>query len=68
MIIVITGTSRGIGLSLVERYINQGNKIIGCSRSKSAFSHPMYEHFCVDLSEEKEINTFALAVKKNMDI
>lgn len=64
MIIVITGTSRGIGLSLVERYINQGHKVIGCSRSKSAFNHPMYEHFCVDLSEERDINNFALVVKK----
>lgn len=64
MNIVITGTSRGIGLSLVKRYIEQGHFIIGCSRSESEFKHANYQHFVVDLTNEKEINNFALAVKK----
>lgn len=64
MNIVITGTSRGIGLSLVERYIEQGHFVIGCSRSESEFEHENYKHFVVDLTAEKEINNFALMVKK----
>ncbi len=64
MNIVITGTSRGIGLSLVKRYIEQGHFIIGCSRSESEFKHINYQHYVVDLTNEKEINNFALAVKK----
>ncbi len=64
MIIVITGTSRGIGLSLVKRYIDLGHTVIGCSRSESDFEHEKYEHFCVDLTSEDEINEFAKQVKK----
>ncbi len=64
MNIVITGTSRGIGLSLVKRYIEQGHFVIGCSRSESEFEHENYKHFVVDLTAEKEINNFALMVKK----
>lgn len=64
MIIVITGTSRGIGLNLVERYIDRGHIVIGCSRSESSFKHENYQHFIVDLSNEDEINSFAKNVKK----
>ena len=64
MNIVITGTSRGIGLSLVKRYIEQGHFIIGCSRSESEFKHINEQHYVIALTNEKEINNFALAVKK----
>lgn len=64
MIIVITGTSRGIGLSLVERYIKQGHLVIGCSRSESNYSNENYHHFQIDLSKEDEINKFAHIVRK----
>lgn len=64
MIIVITGTSRGIGLSLVKRYISKGHVVIGCSRSESEYTHENYHHFQVDLSNEDEINKFAHSIKK----
>jgi 3-oxoacyl-[acyl-carrier protein] reductase len=34
MIILITGTSRGLGRELAEYYGNKGNIIIGCRRSQ----------------------------------
>lgn len=64
MIIVITGTSRGIGLSLVKRYIDQGHTVIGCSRSENEYKNENYHHFKVDLSNEDEINKFAHSIKK----
>ena len=64
MIIVITGTSRGIGLSLVKRYIEKGHTLIGCSRSECEYKHERYEHYTVDLSNEDEINRFAKDIKK----
>lgn len=64
MIIVITGTSRGIGRSLAEYYTGQGHTVIGCSRSECDFQHDLYKHFTVDMSDEKAINDFAAAVRK----
>lgn len=64
MIIVITGTSRGIGLSLVKRYIAKGHTVIGCSRSETEYRNENYHHFKVDLSNESEINQFAHSLKK----
>lgn len=64
MIIVITGTSRGIGQSLALRYLSQGHIVVGCSRSESDIQDKNYEHFVIDLSSEEQINNFAKAVKK----
>lgn len=64
MIIVITGTSRGIGRSLAEYYTGKGHTVIGCSRSECDFKHDLYIHFTVDMSDEKAINDFAAAVHK----
>lgn len=68
MIIVITGTSRGIGYSLVERYINQGHTVIGCSRSEASYTNINYHHFQVDLTNEDEINKFAYNVRKQFGV
>lgn len=71
MIIVITGTSRGIGLSLVKRYIKKGHTVIGCSRSENDYENKNYHHFQVDLSNEEEINKFAHSIRKqfgNIDV
>lgn len=64
MIIVITGTSRGIGRSLAEYYTDKGHTVIGCSRSECNFTHDLYTHFTVDMSDEKAIGGFASAVRK----
>ena len=64
MIIVITGTSRGIGRNLAERYLSQGHVVVGCSRNEIDLVHENYKHFVVDLTQEKDILAFAKAVKK----
>lgn len=64
MIIVITGASRGIGESLVRRYLLQGHTVIGCSRTDNSFSENNYFHYQVDLCDEHQIKNFALNVKK----
>lgn len=64
MIIVITGTSRGIGRSLAEYYTGKGHTVVGCSRSECDFKHNFYVHYTVDMSDEKAVNDFAAAVRK----
>ncbi|MGN1078945.1 MAG: SDR family NAD(P)-dependent oxidoreductase [Alphaproteobacteria bacterium] len=64
MIIVITGTSRGIGRSLAEYYTSKGHTVVGCSRSECDFKHNLYAHFTVDMSDETAVNDFAAAVRK----
>ena len=51
-IIVMTGTSKGIGRYLAEYYVNRGHQVIGCSRTSSDLEHQNYHHFCQDVVDE----------------
>jgi len=54
----ITGASKGIGRSLVEQLLLQGNKVAATSRQSSALSEITSENFLpleVDLTDEKSI-------------
>lgn len=50
MVILITGTSSGIGRGLAERLAKVGHTILGCSRRLFPASIEGYRHFQVDLS------------------
>jgi 3-oxoacyl-[acyl-carrier protein] reductase len=55
-VVLITGTSRGIGKYLAEHYLAQGDYVIGCSRAEStleAVEH--YLHFQLDVSDEPSV-------------
>jgi len=54
-IILITGTRKGIGRYLSEYYLERGFVVIGCSRGESDLSHPRYEHFCIDVADERAV-------------
>lgn len=57
-VVIITGTSRGIGKLLAEHYLSENFVVAGCSRSESAISHENFYHQQIDLSEERSIIEF----------
>ena len=63
-VIVITGTRKGIGKSLSEYYLNQGDFVVGCSRGNSSIEHKNYRHFCLDVSDEKAVINMVRTTKK----
>lgn len=65
-VILITGTSKGIGRYLSERYLELGHTVIGCSRSASDLEHENYSHYELSVSDEKKvINLFKDVRKKH---
>ena len=64
MIILITGTSRGIGYQLANYYLNHANQVIGISRSISAINHANYFHYSADMSDEKSISETLKVIKR----
>lgn len=63
-VIVITGTSSGIGLGLARHYSQAGLLVVGASRRDSELSHPNYTHMNVDVTKEDEVRKFVAEVKK----
>jgi 3-oxoacyl-[acyl-carrier protein] reductase len=54
-VMLITGTSRGIGRYLADYYLDKGFKLIGCSRSPGVIVNENYLHIIADISREEEI-------------
>ena len=63
-VFIITGTRKGLGKQLSEYYIENGHYVAGCSRSEGSIIHPNYEHFCLDVSDEKAVISMVKAVTK----
>jgi len=70
-VILISGTSKGIGKHLAEYYLKKNYTVIGCSRSKSAIDSPGYSHYEIDITDEKNIKTMMLDIRtrfKKLDV
>jgi|LakMenEpi03Aug12_release.lakeMendotaPanAssembly.Ray.scaffolds.fasta_scaffold364335_3 3-oxoacyl-[acyl-carrier protein] reductase len=56
-IILITGTSKGIGKFLAENFLDISYNVIGCSRGESTLIHPNYFHISCDVTDEKSVKS-----------
>lgn len=61
-VMIITGTSRGIGKYLSEYYLENGYHVIGCSRGEASISNEKYTHFSLDITIEKDVRSLINAV------
>jgi 3-oxoacyl-[acyl-carrier protein] reductase len=64
-IIIITGSSKGIGKYLTEYYLNNGNTVFGCSRGEATLVHNNYKHFSLDVSNEKSVKKMFNRIRKD---
>ncbi len=61
--VLITGSSRGVGRSLCERFTARGDLVFGCSRSDNgALAHEHYRHFVLDVSDETAVRAMFAAI------
>jgi 3-oxoacyl-[acyl-carrier protein] reductase len=64
MIILITGTSRGIGKELAQHYIAAGHIVIGCSRGVNDLVNENYTHYTLDITDEKSVKNMFSEIRK----
>src|SRR5579883_2234941 len=61
---LITGASRGIGRSLAEHFLGRGHRVVGCSRGAASLKHPRYDHYELDVTDEKQVLRMFSSIKK----
>ena len=54
-ILIVTGSSRGIGHDLAGHFLAQGDVVHGCSRGKATLAHRRYHHHELDVSDEPAV-------------
>ena len=63
-VMLITGTRKGIGRHLAERYAAQGWHVVGVSRGKADWKLDGYEHHELDVADEKAVKQLFLGLRK----
>ena len=52
MKVLITGTSRGIGLTVAKKFLSKGHEVYGLDLLKSSIVDDKYHHFVVDIQNK----------------
>jgi 3-oxoacyl-[acyl-carrier protein] reductase len=64
---LITGTRKGIGRFMVDRYLQRGYVVAGCSREPFEGAPPAdYHHYCLDVADEKGVVEMVRDVSKRL--
>ncbi len=63
-VMLITGTRKGIGRYLVDHYLNQGYRVVGCSREELEKPPEKYQHFILDVTDENAVKNLFTTIRK----
>ena len=63
-VVVISGTSKGIGREAALHFLAQGCKVYGCSRGEGTIAQDGYVHTSLDLREESAVRGWMRDVKR----
>lgn len=63
-IMVITGTSKGIGRGLAEYFSNHGYLVVGCSRGPATFQRDAYCHDELDIGDSAQVRAWIRSIKR----
>ena len=65
-VMVITGTSRGIGRGMAEYFVGKGYRVAGCSRGRATLQAEGYQHAQVDVGDEKQVREWIRSIRKSL--
>jgi 3-oxoacyl-[acyl-carrier protein] reductase len=63
-VLLITGTSKGIGRQLAEHYAASGYRVVGCSRREVAQLAGEYQHFQLDVTDEPAVKEMFAEIRR----
>jgi 3-oxoacyl-[acyl-carrier protein] reductase len=70
-VMVISGTSKGIGHGIARHFLANGYRVAGCSRGDSTIEHEHYFHTKLDIADEGCVRSWIRSVKtlyKRIDV
>lgn len=56
--VLITGTSRGIGKAIAQKFLNNNFEVVGFDRLPSHIIHENYTHYQLDITEKDSLPDF----------
>jgi len=65
MRILITGSRKGIGRYLAEKFLERDHVVFGCSRSECDLTHDLYHHAECDVSDERAVIKLVRTIGKS---
>lgn len=63
-VMIITGSSRGIGRGMAEHFVRKGYRVAGCSRGSSSIDLEGYRHTQVDVGDEKQVQRWIRSIRR----
>lgn len=63
--IVITGSSRGTGRMIADRFLQNGDTVFGVSRHPCELEHAHYSHTCLDVADEVAVQKFFATLRRD---
>lgn len=63
-IVLVTGSSRGVGRQITQHFLEGGATVIGFARGDGSITHEHHHHVKVDLADVQAIQTAFSAVRK----
>jgi 3-oxoacyl-[acyl-carrier protein] reductase len=70
-VMVISGTSKGIGNGIARHFLAAGYLVAGCSRGEASIEHENYCHASLDVADEAAVRSWIRSVKsrfKRIDV
>ena len=65
-VMVITGTSRGIGRAVAVHFAAKGYRVAGCSRGPATLKAEGYHHTQVDVGDAQQVRAWVRAIKDDL--
>jgi len=63
-VMLISGTSKGIGRHLAEHYLSRGFEVIGCSRNELKLDSSHYKHFSLSITNESAVTDMFSSIRQ----
>lgn len=66
LVMVVSGTSRGLGRGIAEHFAKAGYRVAGCSRGTSTIDLDLYEHHQVNVTDESQVQSWVRGIKRSL--